>query len=129
VWLSSTSNPHEKHAFQFAYLFVVLEYGAFICAWCMGAKYPRPPGVCGAVDVKYPRPPGVWGAVDVFLLVVIDIRELYGPPGKRVVHGLFCVLVPHGVHNCGVPTGLVQRGGVEEYWGVSVAQLLYPCRV
>jgi hypothetical protein len=53
----------------------------------MGAKYPRPPGVYGAVDVKclwppdvwgavdvkYPRPPGVWGAVDVFLPVVIDI--------------------------------------------------------
>ncbi len=51
----------------------MLEYGAFICAWCMGTKYPRPPGVCGAVDVKYPLPPGVWGAVDVFLLVVIDI--------------------------------------------------------
>ncbi len=80
----------------------------------------------GAVDVKYPRPPGVWGAVDVFLPVLINIGGVYGPPGKRVVHGLIGVLVPHGVHNCGVPTGLVQRGGVEEYWGVPVAQLLDP---
>jgi hypothetical protein len=49
----------------------------------MGAKYPWPPGVYGAVDVKCPRAPGVWGAVDVFLPVVIDIGGggVYGPPG------------------------------------------------